>query len=263
MSGPIQIMVMHPDSKSARRQRLELRAVRDRYGDELAGELAHRLLGGEVYAATLPDGSGLLASCPTERLAVLASQCVDDWSRMEVSGRLRLAQRAQEDALLLALAGDRRSSRVRRAIAANPHTPPDALMVLATDSDVDVAVAVAQRADLIDPVCELLLGAPAVVRLELAANPHCLPSVLERLAEDAELPVALEALEHPNLPPLVAERILQDLASDPRIRVRRAAVGCARVPTSVLRCLAQDSDPMIQATARERLNARGDLAAAA
>ena len=79
---------------------------------------------------------------------------------------------------------------VRVAAVANPRTPPDALAALASDSDTDVRVAVAANPRT-PPDALAALGSDSVVLVRscVGANHNSPPEVLETLAGDSEAAV--------------------------------------------------------------------------
>jgi CheY-like chemotaxis protein len=74
------------------------------------------------------------------------------------------------------------------------------------------------------------------VRLVLAHNPHTLPLVLSRLAEDKNERVRCRVAENPNTP----AEVLTELAKDVSAEVRLSVVENANTPKDVLEFLAKD-----------------------
>lgn len=84
------------------------------------------------------------------------------------------------------LGGERRSSRVRRAVAANPHAPARLLRQLAHDDDEQVRQAVAFNGSTEPEVLLDMAGKSIDLALLVALNPDTPDVVLMRLSQDAE-----------------------------------------------------------------------------
>ncbi|WP_176484206.1 hypothetical protein [Glutamicibacter sp. BW80] len=114
-----------------------------------------------------------------------------DLEEMVASKRAEVRMQAAYDPrtpgdILFMLGGERRSVRVRRAVAANPNTPAEALASLADDQDVEILQAVAFNGSTPTEVLVRLAGQSVDLALLVALNPDVSVKLLDALAEDAE-----------------------------------------------------------------------------
>lgn len=134
--------------------------------------------------------------------------------RAEVRLQVAFDPRTPPDILVL-LGGERRSSRVRRAVAANPNTPSAALASLAEDNDDEVRQAVAFNSATPPEVLIKLAGSRMDLALIVALNPDAPIEILNALVGDPDALVNFVAsgvraererqLEHPHPPQALAE----------------------------------------------------------
>jgi hypothetical protein len=134
--------------------------------------------------------------------------------RAEVRLQVAFDPRTPPDILVL-LGGERRSSRVRRAVAANPNTPSAALASLAEDNDDEVRQAVAFNSATPPEVLIKLAGSRMDLALIVALNPDAPIGILNALVGDPDALVNFVAsgvraererqLEHPHPPQALAE----------------------------------------------------------
>ncbi|MFC9935452.1 hypothetical protein [Glutamicibacter sp. NPDC127525] len=115
-------------------------------------------------------------------------------TRAEVRMQVAYDSRTPGDVLFM-LGGERRSARVRRAVAANPNTPANALASLADDRDVEVRQAVAFNSSTPVEVLVRLASRSVDLAVLIALNPGAPARVLDALAEDAEPLVGFVATE--------------------------------------------------------------------
>lgn len=137
------------------------------------------------------------------------------------------------DARLSALAGHH-STEVRMRVAANVSAPSEALVRLAFDRDVFVAMNAASNTAAAPEVLEEVVGrdcAPSV-RQQLvsavAANPAAAPGLLARLAGDDDQVVRHAAAQNPGTP----SSVLAVLGADPVDWVRVAAAANPSAPAA-------------------------------
>lgn len=107
-------------------------------------------------------------------------------TRAEVRIRVAYSEHATPD-ILAFLGGERRSAKVRRAVAAHPATPPEILKSLATRDDADTLMAIAFNPGAPIDVLANLAGRSAELALLVALNPDAPLEVLEALADDSDL----------------------------------------------------------------------------
>lgn len=145
-----------------------------------AREVFHRR--GESFDVAVAKSYKLHALMPTAR-ATLREMAAN--SRAEV--RLLVAFDPDADADILSfLGGERRSTLVRRAVAANPHSPANLLASLAEDSDEQVRQAVAFNGATPADVLLDLAARSVDLALLVALNPDTPDEVLDELTNDAE-----------------------------------------------------------------------------
>ncbi|UOR01221.1 hypothetical protein MUN77_13955 [Leucobacter allii] len=106
-------------------------------------------------------------------------------TRAEVRIEVAYDSRTSPDILAL-LAGERRSVKVRRAAAANPHTSGDVLASLVDDADAEVRQSVAFNSSTPAHVLSHLAERGTDLALIVALNPDAPTDVLEHLATDPE-----------------------------------------------------------------------------
>ncbi|WP_426939756.1 hypothetical protein [Pseudarthrobacter sp. S6] len=145
-----------------------------------AREVFHRR--GESFDDAVAKSYELRAQVPTDRATLLEMAAN---SRAQV--RLLVAFDPDADADILSfLGGERRSTHVRRAVAANPHSPANLLAALANDNDGLVRQAVAFNGATPTSVLVDLAGRSTDLALLVALNPDTPDEVLELLTNDAE-----------------------------------------------------------------------------
>lgn len=145
-----------------------------------AREVFHRR--GESFHVAVAKSCELPAQMPTDRATLLEMAAN---SRAEV--RLLVAFDPDADADILSfLGGERRSTLVRRAVAANPHSPANLLASLAEDSDEQVRQAVAFNGATPAGVLLDLAARSVDLALFVALNPDTPDEVLDVLTNDTE-----------------------------------------------------------------------------
>ncbi|MUU73524.1 hypothetical protein [Pseudarthrobacter sp. GA104] len=145
-----------------------------------AREVFHRW--GESFDDAVAEFNQQQAPTPTNR-ALLLEMAAN--SRAQV--RLLVAFDPNADADILSfLGGERRSTHVRRAVAANPHSPANLLASLAEDSDELVLQAVAFNGATPAGVLLDLAARSVDLALLVALNPDTPDEVLDVLTNDAE-----------------------------------------------------------------------------
>ncbi|UNK69404.1 hypothetical protein [Microbacterium sp. H1-D42] len=107
-------------------------------------------------------------------------------SRAEVRIRVAYSVHATPD-ILAFLGGERRSAKVRRAVAAHPKTPPEILRSLAARDDVDTLMSIAFNPGAPIDVMAELAGRSAELAVLVALNPDAPLEVLKALASDSDL----------------------------------------------------------------------------
>ncbi|QIR38607.1 hypothetical protein HCG51_19155 [Tolypothrix sp. PCC 7910] len=122
---------------------------------------------------------------------------------------------------------------VLRSIAGNPHTPIEALEILARREFVG---ATPDPQALIPPTTN-----DEIVR-SLAYNPSLTPQLLGILTQDPSVEVRVCLVRHPNL----TEALWLRLAEDTAISVREAVAAANNAPVSVLELLAQDEQSEVR-----------------
>lgn len=147
----------------------------------------------------------------SEKLAVLLHAIQDLWQSAE---KLTADGLTGEDA------------HVRYVMAGNPHTSPEILVRLASESK-------------------------SQIRMRVAENPKTPLSALWSLARDFENEVRLAVAENPNAP----INLLEELARDPNDDVRLELATNMQLPTSVLSILAEDENLYVVDKARKTLAA--------
>ncbi|WP_066215663.1 hypothetical protein [Arthrobacter woluwensis] len=112
--------------------------------------------------------------------------------RAEVRIRAAYSEHATPD-ILAFLGGERRSAKVRRAVAAHPNTPPEVLRSLAGQDDADTLLLVAfNQGTTVDLLADLA-GRSAELALVVALNPDAPLEILEALSNDSDLLVKFVA----------------------------------------------------------------------
>lgn len=106
-------------------------------------------------------------------------------TRAEVRIRPAYDPRTPPDILVL-LGGERRSAKVRRAVAANPNAPTALLASLANDKDEDVRRAVAFNGATPPAILKSLARTGVDLAILVALNPDTPTEILDELTEDAE-----------------------------------------------------------------------------
>jgi CheY-like chemotaxis protein len=113
------------------------------------------------------------------------------------------------------------------------------------------------------------------VRMVLACNPHTAPSILEKLATDADYRIRERVAENPETPaelliklsndehaevrlavsenPQASTAMLERLAKDPNEDVRLYLAGNPRVPSNILTMLAEDENTFVASSANKTL----------
>ncbi|BAZ01968.1 leucine rich repeat variant [Tolypothrix tenuis PCC 7101] len=122
---------------------------------------------------------------------------------------------------------------VLRSIAGNPHTPIEALEILARREFVG---ATPDPQALIPPTTD-----DEIVR-SLAYNPSLTPQLLAILTHDPSIEVRVCLVRHPNL----TEALWLRLAEDTAISVREAVAAANNAPVSVLELLARDEQSEVR-----------------
>ncbi|WP_058593743.1 hypothetical protein [Leucobacter chromiiresistens] len=107
-------------------------------------------------------------------------------TRAEVRIRVAYSEHATPD-MLAFLGGERRSAKVRRAVAAHPKTPPEILRSLAARDDPDTLMSVAFNPGAPIDVMADLAGRSAELAVLVALNPDAPLEVLDALANDSDL----------------------------------------------------------------------------
>lgn len=107
-------------------------------------------------------------------------------TRAEVRIRVAYSEHATPD-ILAFLGGERRSAKVRRAVAAHPATPPEILRSLSTRDDADTLMSIAFNPSAPIDVMADLAGRSTELALLVALNPDAPLEVLEALADDSDL----------------------------------------------------------------------------
>lgn len=105
--------------------------------------------------------------------------------RAEVRIQVAYNEYATPD-ILEFLGGERRSAKVRRAVAAHPWTPPQTLRSLATQDDADTLLSVAFNPGAPIDLLADLAGRSAELALLVALNPDAPLEVLDALARDSD-----------------------------------------------------------------------------
>lgn len=105
--------------------------------------------------------------------------------RAEVRMQVAYDRRTPPDFLVF-LGGERRSAKVRRAVAANPNTPVTVLASLANDTDTEVRQAVAYNGMTPPEVLAELAGRGIDLALLVAINPDAPIGVMDALVEDGD-----------------------------------------------------------------------------
>ena len=105
--------------------------------------------------------------------------------RAETRLQAALDPRTPPDFLIF-LSGDRRSARVRRAVAASPNTPAAYLESLADDTDTEVRQAVAFNGSTRPKVLAKLAGTSIDLALLVAMNPDAPNGIIDALVEDGD-----------------------------------------------------------------------------
>lgn len=106
-------------------------------------------------------------------------------SRAELRIRVAYSEHATPD-ILAFLAGERRSAKVRQAVAAHPKTPPEVLRSLATRDDADILLSVAFHPETPTELLADLAGRSIEFAVMVALNPDAPVEVLDALAEDSD-----------------------------------------------------------------------------
>lgn len=108
--------------------------------------------------------------------------------------RIRVAYEKRTPAdILKFLSGDRRSKTVRRAVAAHPNTPPEALRILASDKDLEVHQVVALNPCSPADLLAELAGRSVDFALLVSLNPGAPDEILDVLMADGEVLVQFVA----------------------------------------------------------------------
>ncbi|WP_290163610.1 hypothetical protein [Microbacterium sp. APC 3901] len=105
--------------------------------------------------------------------------------RAEVRVQVAYSPKATPD-ILAFLGGERRSKQVRRAVAANPNTPPSVLRSLANENDAETRQAVAFNGATSIEVLADLAGRSRDMALLVALNPDVPSQILDALVEDRD-----------------------------------------------------------------------------
>ncbi|MGV9192753.1 hypothetical protein ACQ143_00195 [Microbacterium sp. MC2] len=113
-------------------------------------------------------------------------------TRAEVRIRVAYSEHATPD-ILAFLGGERRSAKVRQAVAAHPNTPPEILRSLATRDDADMLMSIAFNPGTPIDVLFDLAGRSTELALLVALNPDAPLDILEALANDSDLLVKFVA----------------------------------------------------------------------
>ncbi|WP_066589214.1 hypothetical protein [Cellulomonas timonensis] len=88
--------------------------------------------------------------------------------------------------ILVFLAGERRSALVRRAVAANSNTPPEALASLSQDADIEVRRAVAFNSATSPATLIELADRSVDLAVLVTLNPDAPPAIIEALVNDSD-----------------------------------------------------------------------------
>lgn len=105
--------------------------------------------------------------------------------RAEVRIRVAYSEHATPD-ILAFLGGERRSSRVRRAVAAHPKTPSTVLRSLAMRDDADILVSIAFHRETPLDVLVDLAGRSSELAVMVALNPNAPVEIVEALTRDSD-----------------------------------------------------------------------------
>ncbi|MGX9348418.1 hypothetical protein [Microbacterium sp. KNMS] len=126
----------------------------------------------------------IAARTPTPTVAELQEMAAN--TRAEVRIRVAYSEHATPD-ILAFLGGERRSAKVRRAVAAHPTTPPEILRSLAARDDADTLMSIAFNPGAPIDVLTDLAGRSAELAVLVALNPDAPLEVLDALAHDSDL----------------------------------------------------------------------------
>lgn len=107
-------------------------------------------------------------------------------TRAEVRIRVAYSEHATPD-ILAFLGGERRSAKVRRAVAAHPKTPPEILRSLAARDDADTLMSIAFNPGAPIDVMADLAGRSTELAVLVALNPDAPLEILNALADDSDL----------------------------------------------------------------------------
>lgn len=107
-------------------------------------------------------------------------------TRAEVRIRVAYSEHATSD-ILAFLGGERRSAKVRRAVAAHPKTPSEILRSLAARDDADTLMSIAFNPSAPIDMLTDLAGRSAELAVLVALNPDAPLEVLNALADDSDL----------------------------------------------------------------------------
>ncbi|MDR2323280.1 MAG: HEAT repeat domain-containing protein [Microbacterium sp.] len=107
-------------------------------------------------------------------------------SRAEVRLRVAYSDYATPD-ILAFLGGERRSKKVRQAVAAHPKTPIEVLRSLATRDDADILLSLALHPESPADLLVDLAGRSVELAVMVALNPNAPIAVVEALSEDSDL----------------------------------------------------------------------------
>ncbi|WP_051191592.1 hypothetical protein [Microbacterium luticocti] len=162
--------------------------------------------GGDNARESRSLGEVIAARTPTPTVAELQEMAAN--SRAEVRIRVAYSEHATPD-ILAFLGGERRSAKVRRAVAAHPKTPPEILGSLATRDDADTLMSIAFNPGAPADVLADLAGRSAELAVMVALNPDAPIEVLEALANDSDLLVRFVARAQ------IEERLQEVGAGDP------------------------------------------------
>ena len=123
--------------------------------------------------------------------------------------------------LLIQLATDESNTvKIKRYVAENPNTPPEALANLATNEEWQVRSSVAENPNTPPEVlAQLVTGKNGGVERYVAANPNTPPATLAQLATYESDIVKINVAENPNTPTKTLAQLATDIDGD----VRKAA----------------------------------------
>lgn len=210
----------------------EVRGLLARRRDSRSGQMPYNMRRFEVLNLAAGDGMELAddPSTPPE---------IVGWLAVHRSTPVRERAVSRSDcpqAALMAAAADRHVS-VRRAVAANEHTPSARLGLLAHYKSTRPAVARNPLAPT-SLLRRLASDDDMLTRLAVANNPSCPLSVVRRLAADPRANVRSVIAGRADCP--VAD--LRRLAGDEELNVRRSVAGNSGCPPDALRRLVTETD---------------------